>query len=268
MTKGLDELRYDDFDTGTAEGREKFDTLREASKYLLAAKPWGLLRHAYLNSLIGDYRLALPREPKHFFRVVRLMPDIVHVRHDWKEIGPRDLVFPAYAARMIRGPRPLSDYDRTTELGRVGFRQLHDSLASMLEENPRWNNKTLRLKLHDYGHRLSREDLKELVEQMPELAKWHVSDQYEEYDAISLVDRAFFEEKKTMAVKSRGLLWRTRLYDRFKLWYDDPFPDPRSRKHKEIISGYFEATPLGRHIGRELPLPSDAADPTMKQLNS
>ena len=51
--------------------------LSAASKQVLAAHPGGILRGAYLNALLGDHNLRLPRDPHVSRSFVREIPDAV-----------------------------------------------------------------------------------------------------------------------------------------------------------------------------------------------
>jgi len=246
LTGHLPELHAHDFDPDTSKGMEQLEKLRDASKGLLAAQHTGMLRHAYLNSLMGQHRLRLPREAKGFKQVIRQIPEVVHMERKFAEDTKKDVIYPAYYPKLIRAVRPISDYDPSTHYGAVAWRQLRDSVATELELNVQGlRADTLWKALHRYGHRLERDVLMELIGRMPETAKWMSSTEYPEYDRVVLVDTSFVDFKKRLPVRKKAPAWQKRLHDRFSLWYDDPFPvKPSQREQKSELVGTDSDPPV------------------------
>ena len=130
-----------------------------------------------------------------------------------------------------------------------------------------WKRKTLRIELRKYGHYVSFDLLKSLVDRMPELAAWDSPGPYPEYDAVrpyrppALKPKEARELAKEIATAKReakqrgemesGVSKRERVrirrrqqLERFLRWYDDPYPErsPKKQQQSQTADGSSDAS--------------------------
>jgi len=179
---------------------ERWVALREKSKRLLAPHPTGLSTQKFLEALRRDFGIALGAgltEDKKIVRALsRKMPDIAYVPENDAGALQRKmtvkLVYPAYYANLKRGPRIAADYDESTPMGAAAFRQLKGVVTYLLDVHPRGliRDTFCNLLMTQYSHRLydfradDYEFARSLVDRMPDIAVWKVSNEYRAYDAI------------------------------------------------------------------------------------
>lgn len=119
----------------------------------------------------------------------------------------------------------------------MSFRQLQEVLTTLLEQNPRGLRSTNLLRFaSNYAHKLDMESMKLLVSRMPEVATWHKSDTYAEYDVVKLANTSWLDRRKGLSLGLRKQEWQDRLYQRFSQWYGDAYPElPPGQSRRRVF---------------------------------
>jgi hypothetical protein len=160
------------------------------------------------------------------------MPDVAYAPSgaDARKVS-RKLVYPAFYGNLKRGPRVAADYDISTAVGATAFRQFTDAVTMMLDVNPKGLRRDTFCNMlrHNYSHDLDFELAQSLVERIPDVATWKVSDEYREYDAVRRA-RQPPPPPRPSSLRSRRRDWTESVTARFLQWYDDPPSEPRLLK--------------------------------------
>jgi len=226
----LPELSLASVDEASSGGSERLNDVRAATRSLLAPHPMGLRRDEYLEAMRREFgvRVGADRagEAKFVRALARRMPDVMFAP-DGAGVYARKVdakfVYPAYYPRLKRSPRTASDYEEATPAGAAAFRQLRDAIATLLELHPKGlRSRTLLLLLQKrYSHTLDAALAQHLVSRMPDMAAWHASEEYAEYDAVRPA-KPPPPPPRPSSVRSRKEAWREAVRQRFLKWYDDP----------------------------------------------
>jgi len=207
--------------------------LRERTKQLLAPHPMGLSHTTFLDRLRRDFGIRPGKgldEEGHVMRALaRRMPDVAYAASgaDARKVS-RKLVYPAFFGNLKRGRRVAADYDTSTVVGAAAFRQFSDAVTMMLDVNPKGLRRDTFCNMlrHNYSHDVDFKLAQSLVERIPDVATWKVSDEYREYDAVRRA-RAPPPPPRPSSLRSRRKAWTESVTARFLQWYDDPPSEPR-----------------------------------------
>mmetsp|Transcript_8272 Transcript_8272/g.18084 ORF Transcript_8272/g.18084 Transcript_8272/m.18084 type:complete len:308 (+) Transcript_8272:79-1002(+) len=242
--RGVAELNMHDISPETPEGQAKLNEFSEAALKIIATKVKGMDRAAFLNTLLADYNIRLPRNAAASRKMIRTIPEVACLRKAFNPGGARDVVLPAYTRRMFNAWRDISHYDESTEAGAATLQQFRDTVNTLLDYNPKGLQVVSFLKLaKPYGHLMDHALAKKLLQSMPDLVKYEESPTYEEYDAIRPLAESELEKLRgTLSGRQFKVEFNRRIHERFLRWYTDPFtPRPRRKSGTEVDAELADA---------------------------